>query len=264
MKHTETPTAAGRLRWMHDRLVEAYGPQSWWPARTPFEVVLGAYLTQNTAWKSVERSLSNLESRGAVTLEGLRSIARDELQLLIRPSGFHTRKAPALAAFVDMLDNEFEGSLEKLAVTETDALRPRLLALPGVGPETADAILLYALGHSVPVADEYLRRIVERHNLADPAPERNRKGYESLVRLTRDAFTPEPASSHAALFNEFHALTVAVGKAHCGRTANCGGCPLAEDLRFVGAIAKSYALKQSLPRKSVKNRSASKSPAQNR
>lgn len=218
---------------MHDRLVAAYGPQHWWPARTPFEVILGAYLTQNTAWKAVERSLANLESKGALTLEGLRAIAHDELRLLIRPSGFYTRKAPALAAFVTMLDNEFEGSLDKLAATPTDAVRRRLLALPGVGPETADAILLYALAHSVPVADEYLRRIVERHQLARPSPGRGRKGYESLVQLTRQAFASEPASDHAVLFNEFHALTVAVGKAHCGRTANCKGCPLAADLKLV-------------------------------
>jgi endonuclease-3 related protein len=109
-------------------------------------------------------------------------------------------------------------------------LRRRLLALPGVGPETADALLLYALGHAVPVADEYLRRIAERHGLVTPAPGRNGKGYEALVRLTREGFALDPPKNQARLFNEFHALTVAVGKAHCRRTANCEGCPLAEDL----------------------------------
>jgi len=231
------PTPAERLRGMHDRLLAAYGPQHWWPARTPFEVVLGAYLTQNTAWKAVERSLANLEARGALTLEGLRSLTLDELQSLIRPSGFSTRKAPALRAFVAMLDAEFGGSLEALAAVPTAALRQRLLALPGVGPETADAILLYAVGAPVPVADEYLRRIVERHQLALPAPGRNRRGYEGLVELTLQAFAADPADRRARLYNEFHALAVAVGKAHCGRTAHCDGCPLAGDLVPAGPPA---------------------------
>jgi endonuclease-3 related protein len=215
---------------MHDQLRVAYGPQHWWPAETAFEMILGAYLTQNTAWKAVERSLANLRAAGALTLDGLRSLTLEELQRLIQPSGFPTRKAPALKAFVAMLDAEFGGSLDSLAATTTDALRRRLLSLPGVGPETADAILLYALGHPVPVADEYLRRIAERHRLLTPAPGRDRKGYDSLADLTRQAFASDAAKNQARLFNEFHALTVAVGKAHCRRTALCAGCPLAADL----------------------------------
>ena len=162
------PSAARRLRRIHDKLVQAYGPQLWWPAPTAFEVILGAYLTQNTSWKAVERSLANLRAAGALTLEGFRALSLDDLRRLIQPSGFFTRKAPALKAFVAMVDAEFCGSLEQLAAAPTDALRKRLLALPGVGPETADAILLYALGHPVPVADEYLRRIVERHGFWSP------------------------------------------------------------------------------------------------
>jgi endonuclease III related protein len=220
-------TSAQRMRRMHEELLKAYGPQRWWPAESPFEVILGAYLTQNTAWKSVERSLGNLRAAGALTVDGLRSIPLEDLQTLIRPSGFQTRKAPALKAFVAMLDHEFAGSLDRLAATPTEALRLRLLALPGVGAETADAILLYALDHPVPVADEYLRRIATRHGLLTLAP--GRKGYESLVELTRQAFASDPPASRAGLFNEMHALTVAVGKAHCGRTAQCTGCPLAAD-----------------------------------
>lgn len=221
---------ARRLRAMHERLAAAYGPQYWWPADAPFEVVLGAYLTQNTSWMAVERSLANLRAAGALTVEGLRALTIEDLQQLIQPSGFSTRKAPALKAFIAMLDEEFGGSLEKLAAVPSAALRRRLLALPGVGPETADALLLYALGHAVPVADEYLRRIAERHGLVTPAPGRNRKGYEALVGLTREAFAADAPENLARLFNEFHALTVAVGKAHCRRTANCEGCPLAGDL----------------------------------
>jgi endonuclease-3 related protein len=218
---------------MHDQLVAAYGFQAWWPAKTPFEVILGAYLTQNTAWKAVERSLDNLRTAGALTVEGLRRVSLEELKQLVRPSGFATRKAPALKAFVSMLDDEFGGSLDALAATPTATLRHRLLALPGVGPETADAILLYSLDHAVPVADEYLRRIAERHQIVQPLPGRDRKGYESLALLTRQAFAEDASSKHAQLFNEFHALTVAVGKAHCGKTARCADCPLAADLQYV-------------------------------
>jgi endonuclease III related protein len=228
-------TPAERLRRMHDWLSAAYGPQHWWPAKTAFEVILGAYLTQNTSWRAVERSLDNLERAGALTLEGIRALSIDELGQLIRPSGFSTRKAPALKAFVAMVDEDFGGSLENVAAAAAATLRSRLLALPGVGPETADAILLYAFGKAVPVADEYLRRIAERHRLIDPAPRQNRKGYEALASLTREAFAGDAAERHAQLFNEFHALVVAVGKAHCGRTADCVHCPLAGDLPAAAA-----------------------------
>ena len=217
---------------MHDRLAEAYGSQHWWPAKTPFEVIVGAYLTQNTAWKAVERSLANLRAAGALTVDGLRTLTVEELRRMIQPSGFHTRKAPALKAFVDLLDEEFGGSPDRLAANPTATLRTRLLALPGVGPETADVILLYALGHPVPVADEYLRRVSERHQLLTPTPGHDRKGYESMAGLTRLAFANDDPKNWARLFNEFHALTVAVGKAHCGRIAHCAGCPLAADLNL--------------------------------
>jgi endonuclease III related protein len=221
-------SAAERLRQMHDLLVAAYGPQFWWPAEAPFEVILGAYLTQNTSWKAVERSLANLRAADALTIEGLRALPLEDLRLAIQPSGFFTRKAPALMAFVVMLDEHFAGSLERMAATPTAELRKRLLALPGVGPETADVILLYALHHPIPVADEYLRRIVERHRLVQlPA---GPKSYQVLSDLIQQAFGADPWANQASLFNEFHALTVAVGKAHCGRTPNCSGCPLACDL----------------------------------
>jgi endonuclease-3 related protein len=221
--------SARRLRRMHDWLAEAYGPQHWWPAETTFEVVIGAYLTQNTSWKAVEQSLTNLRASGVLTIDGIRRISISDLQDKIRPSGFYTRKAPSVKAFVAMLDAEFGGSLELLAATPTDLLRKRLLDLPGVGFETADAILLYALGHAVPVADEYFRRVVERHRILKNVPRKNRKGYGSLVELTREAFAQDPAWKKTHLFGEFHALIVAVGKAHCAKHADCTGCPLARD-----------------------------------
>jgi endonuclease-3 related protein len=195
-----------RLRRLHDLLEEAYGPQHWWPAETPFEVIVGAYLTQNTSWIAAARSIANLRAADAL------------------------RKAPALKAFVAMLDSEYGGSLDALAATPTASLRIRLLALPGVGSETADAILLYALAHPVPVVDEYLRRIAVRHGLATPAA--GHKGYKQLADLVRAAFAADPGAAQVSLLNQQHALVVAAGKAHCRRFPECKGCPLHSDLPF--------------------------------
>jgi endonuclease-3 related protein len=214
---------------MHDLLANAYGPQHWWPAEKPFEVILGAYLTQNTSWKAVERSLENLRAAEALCLEGLRKLTAAQLQGLIRPSGFYTRKGPAIQAFVAMLDHEFGGSLDRLAAMPTENLRLRLLALTGVGYETADAILLYALGHPVPVADAYLRHLAERHLLIKERPTSHQARYAELAQLTRDAFATDAEPQRAEQFNEFHALVVAVGKRHCSATPSCKDCPLAGD-----------------------------------
>lgn len=225
--------AASRLRSMYHALLDAYGPQGWWPADSPLEVIVGAYLTQNTAWRSVERSLANLSARGALHLDGLRAIPEEELRALIRPSGFMIRKAAAIKAFIHFLDRESAGSLTVLAAVPVDRLRPRLLALPGVGEETADAILLYALERPVMVADEYLRRIATRHGLIPPGWR-----YGELQRFAASAFgdLAEPQRSEA--FNEFHALAVAAGKLHCGRTPRCGGCPLAAYLPVEEALSE--------------------------
>jgi endonuclease-3 related protein len=215
---------------MQDLLLAAYGAQHWWPAETAEEVILGAYLTQNTAWKAVERALANLRNAGLLSLSAVRQLPLGQLQELIRPAGFITRKAPALKAFVAFLDAEYDGSLQQMGQTETSLLRRQLLALPGVGPETADAILLYALGHAIPVCDEYLRRIVERHQLLASPVLKNRESYERMSALTRRAFAADLPAAQARLYNEFHALVVMVGKQHCGRVARCEGCPLAIDL----------------------------------
>lgn len=220
--------ATCRLREFYAHLVEAYGPQQWWPAQTPFEVVVGAYLTQNTAWISVEKSIRNLAERDLLRVEAIRTLPEAELRELIRPSGYMTRKAAAIKAFVAFLDGFYGGSLDRLAADDPRIARERLLDLPGVGAETADAILLYALGHPAVVVDEYLRRVVTRHDLL---PE-NAK-YAAIQTLGEAAFAGEPYASRAAHCNEFHALIVEVGKRHCRRVAICEGCPLAWDLPHV-------------------------------
>lgn len=221
---------------MYDRLVALWGPQQWWPAQSAFEVVIGAYLTQNTAWTSVERSIANLRAGGILSFEGLYAIPEDELRQLIRPSGFMLRKAAALKAFVAFLDAQHGGRMESLArAADADALavRAQLLALPGVGPETADAILLYALRVPAMVVDEYLRRIVTRHGLLQ-----EKARYPEIQALGEQAFLPDASSQStrelARHYNEFHALMVQIGKLHCGRVARCERCPLAFDLQRHG------------------------------
>ncbi|MGA7523814.1 MAG: base excision DNA repair protein [Acidobacteriaceae bacterium] len=224
--------AAERLRALYDRLVAAYGPQAWWPAKTAFEVIVGAYLTQNTAWKSVQRSIANLEAHGILSIDGLRRIPEDKLRELIRPSGFMLRKAAALKAFVAFLDAHYGGeigSLRDAAQRSPGMVRERLLALPNVGPETADAILLYALDVPAMVVDTYLRRVVTRHGLV---PEN--ANYAAIQSLAQAAFAPdrlrENRQEFARHYNEFHALFVQVGKDHCGPIARCESCPLRGDL----------------------------------
>jgi endonuclease-3 related protein len=221
---------------MYDQLVALWGPQQWWPANSAFEVVIGAYLTQNTAWKSVERSIANLKERGTLSVEGLRAIPEEELRQLIRPSGFMLRKAAALKAFVAFLDGAYGGRMQALhtaALRDAHAVRAELLALPGVGPETADAILLYALKAPAMVVDEYLRRITTRHALVGAKAK-----YSEIHSVAKQAFAPEHEREDAAHvaqhYNEFHALIVQVGKLHCGRVPRCEGCPLAYDLREHG------------------------------
>ncbi len=226
--------AARRLREFYSHLVEAYGPQQWWPAKSAFEVVIGAYLTQNTAWTSVEKSIANLAQRALLSVAAIRALPESELRELIRPSGYMMRKAAAIKAFVAFLDNFYEGSLEKLADESSEIARERLLVLPGVGPETADAILLYALGHPAIVVDEYLRRVVTRHRLL---PEKAK--YTEIQALGEAAFAGDAQAERAQHCNEFHAVMVEVGKRHCRRNPVCDGCPLQWDLRYVGSPVRS-------------------------
>jgi endonuclease-3 related protein len=226
-----TTREAAMLRAMYERLAEAYGPQHWWPGETPLEITLGAYLTQNTAWRAVERSLGNLRERGllgntsehgSMDAAALLATPEEELRVLLRPSGYMVRKTAAIRAFLGFLFAEAGGSFERLAAMRTEMLRPKLLALPGVGPETADAILLYALGHEAMVVDEYLRRVTVRHGLT---PERS--SYDAIQRLAWSAFAGERGRQRVRHANEFHALIVMVGKEHCGPKPRCAGCPVA-------------------------------------
>jgi endonuclease-3 related protein len=209
------------LRRMYAALTDAYGPQHWWPGETQLEIIVGAYLTQNTSWRAVELSIANLKKQQRLTLRGLRGISEEELRLLIAPSGFMQRKAAAIKTFIAFLDAEYNGDLDRLAAQEAAIARKQLLDLTGVGPETADAILLYALGHPVMVVDEYLRRITTRHALIH-----GKARYAEIQQLAVDAFATDAPETLARHYNEFHAVVVELGKRHCKRSPQCEGCPL--------------------------------------
>lgn len=206
------------LRQWYDALLAAYGPQGWWPGESPTEIIVGAILTQNTNWRNVEKAIDALRQARLIDWQALRDVPIAKLAQLIRPAGYFNVKAKRLKAFVDWLWQRHEGRLESLDKIPLDQLREDLLEVKGVGPETADSILLYALNRPSFVIDAYTRRVAVRHALApkDDAP------YEKL----KAAFEAE-LPRETALFNEYHALIVAVGKRHCGPTAKCEGCPLA-------------------------------------
>lgn len=209
---------AGAVRDIYDRLFAAYGSQHWWPAQTPTEVAIGAILTQNTAWSNVERAIANLREAECLTFAALRATSDEALAGLIRPSGTYRVKAARLRSLVDYLWEHFDGSLEAMLTGELGDVRSRLLAIHGIGPETADAIMLYAGGHPTFVVDAYTKRVLRRHFLIEP-----NASYDEVRHLFHAAL---PAD--AGMFNEYHALLVAVGKKHCRAKAACDGCPLAD------------------------------------
>ena len=207
---------------LYQALVRAYGPLHWWPARTRFEVVLGAFLTQNTNWKNVERALENLRRAKKLTIAGIRKASIPDLEQLIRPSGYFRQKTQRLKAFVSYLDQRFGGSLTRMFAQPVDKLRGELLELNGVGPETADAILLYAGKLPVFVVDAYTKRLFERHGVSSASAK-----YEEIRKQVETEFRSRYADHELTEhFNEFHALLVQVGKNHCGKTPRCEGCPL--------------------------------------
>jgi endonuclease-3 related protein len=235
-------------------LFRAGGPQHWWPARSRFEVILGAFLTQNTAWANVEKALANLRAAHLLSAEGIRRVPLSKLEQLVRPSGYFRQKAKRLKLFVAFLDKRYAGSLTRLFSRPTAELREELLSLNGVGPETADSILLYAGNHPVFVVDAYTRRILIRHEIL---PEK--ASYEEIRELFERALAPFaesppefrvlashppasgiPGTGHSPsamstakrtpltqVYNEMHGLIVSVGKHYCGKShPRCDQCPL--------------------------------------
>jgi len=214
---------------------QALGPMQWWPAKTPFEVIVGAILTQNTSWTNVEQAIANLRSAQMLTPSTITSARLSKLALLVRPSGYFRQKAKKLKAFVRFLQREYGGSLKRMFDTPTEILRGKLLSVHGIGPETADSILLYAGNHPVFVVDAYTHRIFGRHGITDGKPQ-----YES-VRALFEAALPRDSQ----LFNEFHALVVNTGKNWCRKKEpRCAECPLGSLLPATSPLSKIHSAAQ--------------------
>ncbi len=233
---------------MYRLLSRQWGPQHWWPAETPFEVIVGAILTQNTSWTNVEHALNKLRQANALSVRAIRALPLAELEKLVRSSGYYRQKASRLKGFVTFLDEKYGGSLKKLFSLPTEGLRSQLLSLKGIGQETADAILLYAGKHEIFVVDAYARRVLERHRLVDPGAKYDeiRDLVERALRLERPVkrrtggqklqtilvHEPSPMSqlqgtALAQIYNEMHGLLVQVGKHYCYKTnPDCQNCPL--------------------------------------
>ena len=204
------------LNEIYQLLFERFGPQHWWPGDTQFEIIIGAILTQNTNWTNVEKAIANLKSADCLTPEKLYHLDISQLAELIQPAGYYNIKAKRLKSFVNWLFENYEGRLSNLESLDTSRLRAELLAIKGVGRETADSILLYAFDRPIFVVDVYTSRVAVRHGLIEPGAD-----YEQLRELFQSNL-PE----NIQLFNEYHALLVKVGKEFCRPKAQCPGCPL--------------------------------------
>ncbi len=220
-----TESMRKKLEEVFERLLKAYGERHWWPARSPFEVIVGAILTQNTAWSNVEKAIRNLEAAQALSPAALAGLAPAELERLIQPSGYFRQKAQRLQRFARHLTECCDGSLSRLFGESLDKTREKLLAMNGIGPETADSILLYAARFPTFVVDAYTIRLFSRLGVLT--------GTERYGQV-RDLFLTH-LPSDAALFNEYHALIVEHGKVRCRkRKPCCDTCPLSDICLFRG------------------------------
>ncbi|MDO8531397.1 MAG: hypothetical protein Q7T26_04400 [Dehalococcoidia bacterium] len=214
--------AAGKLREVFRRLRGAYGPQRWWPAETPFEVIVGAILTQAAAWTNVERAIKRLKEEGMLSPRAIREAPRDRLAVIIRSAGYFNAKAAKLQAVCLHLGERYGDSLDRLFDQDVAALRAELLGLYGVGEETADSIILYAAGKPSFVIDAYTRRILARLGVRP-----REDSYAAHQALFMERLPPS-----APLFNEYHALLVRHGKESCVKSMpRCAGCCLADICR---------------------------------
>jgi endonuclease III related protein len=200
----------------YEALRERFGPQQWWPADGPLEVCLGAILTQNTNWRNVEKAIANLRAVGALDLAALAAMPPEELAEQIRPAGYYNVKARRLKNFIAAVWDFGGEDLAAFLDGSAETLRRRLLAIKGIGRETADSIILYAARKCTFVIDAYTCRVLLRHGLIGPEDD-----YESVKALLESSLEPD-----VELFNEFHALFVTVGKGYCKPVARCTGCPL--------------------------------------
>lgn len=205
---------------IYQKMFDALGPQQWWPGETPFEIVIGAILTQNTNWSNVEKAIKNLKTAGRLSPEGIYEVSVAELAQLIRPSGFFNVKATRIKTFITWLFSRYEGSLPRMFNRDLQSLRDELLSVRGIGPETADSILLYAGNLPTFVVDAYTHRILSRHGFIS-----EESTYDEMK-----SFFEENLPRDVKLFNEYHALLVNIGKRFCKPKKVCEPCPLRDFL----------------------------------
>lgn len=202
---------------VYQYLYDYFGPQGWWPGDTPFEIMVGAVLTQNTNWSNVAKAIANLKGAGLMYYESLSLLSADEIAPYIRPSGYYNLKAKRLRNLFDMIDSVYSGELDSFLNDSLESGRENLLAVKGIGPETADSILLYGCSHPIFVVDNYTHRVFSRHHLVDEETD-----YESMQYLFSSSL-PEDVQ----LFNEYHALVVKVASTYCKKNNPlCEQCPL--------------------------------------
>jgi endonuclease-3 related protein len=201
-------------------LYQTYGPRHWWPGETSFEVMVGAILTQNTSWRNVEKAIQKLKGKGVLNPEGIHHLKKSELARLIKSSGYYRIKTDRLKSFIDFLFEEYDGNIKKMGRERLGELREKLLGVKGIGPETADSILLYGLKKPIFVVDAYTRRILSRHGIIS-----EKASYEEVQKLFMD-YLPRDEK----LFNEYHALFVYLGKTVCKKTPRCELCPLRDKI----------------------------------
>lgn len=205
-----------KLALMYKKLYAAFGPQHWWPGETPFEVAVGAILTQNTNWSNVEKAIANLKKDKVLNPEALHDMSHARLALLIRPAGYFNIKAKRLKNFISFLIAEYYGSMSRMEKEDLRSIRKKLLSVNGIGPETADSIILYALEKPVFVIDAYTKRVLSRHNILE-----HDVSYDTFQVLFHSKFR-----ENISLFNEYHALFVRLAKENCRTKPLCTGCPL--------------------------------------
>jgi len=202
---------------IYHKLYQTFGPQHWWPGKTPLEIAIGAILTQNTNWGNVEKAIDNLKKQNALSARVIHKMPVRLLSELIRPTGYFNIKAKRLKSFIDFLMNDYHGSMKKMKNEYLYLLREKLLSINGIGPETADSIILYALEKPVFVIDTYTKRVLSRHEIMN-----HEKSYDEFQELFYSALEKD-----VKLFNEYHALFVRVGKTFCKKKKPlCELCPL--------------------------------------
>lgn len=201
---------------IYKKLYQAYGPRHWWPGETPFEVMVGALLTQNTSWRNVEKAIQRLKDHDLLNPIGILRLKKSSLASLIKSSGYYRIKADRLKSFVKFLFEEYHGDIENMRREGTELLREKLLRVKGIGPETADSILLYGLKKPIFVVDAYTKRILSRHGIHS-----EKSSYEEVQKLFMDHLPQDEG-----LYNEYHALLVHLGKTLCKKIPKCEPCPL--------------------------------------